>query len=80
MPACRNQVTVQASFIPTTGRGLSEAALEYHIRGHWWTRVDYTYENIPGFYSGISKQYHTLNPRGITFGETYRFGSAGASF
>ena len=54
--------------------------VEYHIRGHWWTRVDYTYEAIPDFYSDISKQYHTLNPRGIAFGATYRFGAAGASF
>ncbi len=52
---------------------------EYHMGGHWWTRVDYTYENIPGF-RGITGQSHTLNPRGITFGETYRFGSAGTIF
>jgi|HubBroStandDraft_6_1064221.scaffolds.fasta_scaffold23918_5 opacity protein-like surface antigen len=54
--------------------------VEYHIRGHWWTRVDYTYEAIPNFYSSISKEYHTLNPRGITFGATYRFGAAGTRF
>jgi hypothetical protein len=54
--------------------------LEYHIAGHWWTRVDYTYEAIPNFYSSISKEYHSLNPRGISFGATYRFGAAGTRF
>ena len=54
--------------------------VEYHLAGHWWTRVDYTYENIPNFYSGLSKQHHTLNPRGIAFGGTYRFGAAGTRF
>jgi opacity protein-like surface antigen len=54
--------------------------VEYHIRGHWWTRVDYTYEAIPDFYNGYTKQYHTLNPRGIAFGATYRFGAAGTRF
>jgi opacity protein-like surface antigen len=54
--------------------------LEYHLAGHWWTRVDYTYEALPDFYSDISKQHHTLNPRGISFGATYRFGAAGTRF
>jgi opacity protein-like surface antigen len=53
---------------------------EYHLTGHWWTRVDYTYEALPNFYSVISKQKHTLNPRGIAFGATYRFGAAGTRF
>jgi hypothetical protein len=53
---------------------------EYHIRGHWWTRVDYTYEAIPNFHSSISNQNHTLNPRGISFGATYRFGASGTRF
>lgn len=53
---------------------------EYHTVGHWWTRVDFTYEAIPDFYSGISHQKHTLNPRGIAFGETYRFGASGTRF
>jgi hypothetical protein len=44
---------------------------EYHMWGHWWTRVDYTY---------ISNQSHTLNPRGISFGATYRFGESGTRF
>jgi hypothetical protein len=54
--------------------------LEYHTWGHWWTRVDYTYEAIPNFHSSITNQYHTLNPRGIAFGETYRFGPSGTRF
>jgi hypothetical protein len=53
---------------------------EYHMGGHWWTRVDYTYEAIPNFHSGITNQNHTLNPRGISFGETYRFGESGTRF
>lgn len=53
---------------------------EYHTGGHWWTRVDFTYEVIPNFYSGLSNQHHNLNPRGISFGETYRFGSTGTRF
>ena len=54
--------------------------VEYHTWGHWWTRVDFTYEAIPNFYSGRTNQTHTLNPRGISFGETYRFGASGTSF
>ena len=52
---------------------------EYHVGGHWWTRVDYTYENLPNF-RGTTGQNHTLNPRGIAFGATYRFGEAGTTF
>ena len=29
---------------------------EYHTWGHWWTRVDYTYEAIPNFHSSITNQ------------------------
>lgn len=54
--------------------------VEYHLWGHWWTRVDYTYEALPDFYNGFTKKYHTLNPRGISFGATYRFGAAGTRF
>lgn len=53
---------------------------EYHMWGHWWTRVDYTYEAIPSFHSSVSNQNHTLNPRGISFGATYRFGESGTRF
>lgn len=54
--------------------------VEYHTSGHWWTRVEYTYDNIEHFHSGITNLYHTLNPRGIAFGETYRFGESGTRF
>jgi opacity protein-like surface antigen len=54
--------------------------VEYHTGGHWWTRVDYTYEAIQNFHSSITNQNHTLNPRGISFGETYRFGASGTTF
>ena len=53
---------------------------EYHTWGHWWTRVEFTYEAIPNFYSALSNQKNTLNPRGISFGETYRFGKSGTRF
>jgi hypothetical protein len=53
---------------------------EYHMWGHWWTRVDYTYDAIPNFHSSISGKNRTLNPRGISFGATYRFGARGASY
>lgn len=53
---------------------------EYHTWKHWWTRVDYTYEALPGFHSSVTNQNHTLNPQGITFGETYRFGPSGTRF
>jgi len=53
---------------------------EYHMSGHWWTRVDYTYEALQNFHSSITNQNHTLNPRGISFGMTYRFGPSGSRF
>jgi hypothetical protein len=46
---------------------------EIHTWHRLWTRVDYTYDFFPNFYSPISGEYHTLNPRGITFGETFHF-------
>jgi opacity protein-like surface antigen len=53
---------------------------EYHNAGHWWTRVGYSYDFFPNFHSGITGQNHALNPRGFTFGETYRFGPSGSRF
>ena len=53
---------------------------EYHLAGHWWTRVDYTYESIQNFHSSITNKRNTLNPRGISFGATYRFGASGTRF
>ena len=54
--------------------------VEYHMKGHWWTRVEYTFDNIPHFHSAATNQNHTLNPRGISFGATYRFGESGTRF
>lgn len=54
--------------------------VEYHTWGHWWTRVEYTFDNIPHFHSGGTNLNHTLNPRGIAFGETFRFGESGTHF
>ena len=53
---------------------------EYHLWDHWWLRVDYTYENIRNFHSSISNEKHTLNPRGIAFGMSYRLGASGTRF
>ena len=53
---------------------------EYHMGRHWWTRVEYTYDALENFHSSITNQNHTLNPRGIAFGETYRFGPSGTRF
>jgi opacity protein-like surface antigen len=53
---------------------------EYHLWEHWWTRVDYTYQAIPSFHSAATNQNHTLNPRGISVGVTYRFGPSGTTF
>jgi len=61
------------SNIWTVGGGV-----EYHTWGRWWTRVEYTYDYFPNF-QGLTG-IHTLNPRGISFGETFRFGPNGASF
>lgn len=47
--------------------------LEVHTWRRLWTRVDYTCDFIPHFHSSITGQYHALNPRGLTFGETFRF-------
>ena len=48
--------------------------------GEWWTQVEYSYDFFPDFHSSITNQNHTLNPRGITFGETYRFGPSGSRY
>ncbi len=54
------------------------AGVEYHTGGNWWTRVEYSYDFFPDF-KGLSGT-HALNPRGFTFGETFRFGPTGSSF
>ena len=56
------------------------AGVDIHTGGRWWTRVEYTYEGFPNFYSGITHQYHTLNPHGITFGMTYHSGAPKTRF
>jgi hypothetical protein len=47
--------------------------VEVHNWRRLWTRVDYTFDAIPNFHSSITNEYQTLNPRGLTFGETFRF-------
>jgi hypothetical protein len=37
------------------------------------TRIDYTYDGFPDFYSPISGLHHTLNPSGVSVGATYHF-------
>jgi hypothetical protein len=46
---------------------------EYRVWKRLWTRVDYTYDLFPNFYSPITHEYHYLTPSGITFGGTYHF-------
>jgi hypothetical protein len=64
-----------SSNIWTVGGGV-----EYHTWGQLWTRVEYSYDFFPNFHSNITNQNHTLNPRGITFGETFRFGPTGSRY
>ncbi len=64
-----------SSNIWTLGGGV-----EYHTWGQLWTRVEYDYDFFPNFHSSITNQYHSLNPRGFTFGETWRFGPSGSRF
>jgi opacity protein-like surface antigen len=54
--------------------------VEYHTKGQFWTRVEYTYDFFPDFHSSVTGQTHSLNPRGFTIGETYRFGPSGSRF
>jgi opacity protein-like surface antigen len=61
--------------IYTVGGGV-----EYHTGKKWWTRVEYSYDFFPDFHSSITNTNSILNPRGFTFGETYRFGLAGARY
>jgi polysaccharide export outer membrane protein len=54
--------------------------VEFHMRENWWTRVEYTYDALPNFHSSITNKNHTLNPRGISLGVTYRFGAERTRF
>lgn len=49
------------------------AGAEYRTWRRLWTRVDYEYDFFPNFYSPITGQFHTLNPSGLSFGETFHF-------
>jgi opacity protein-like surface antigen len=65
----------QSSYIWALGGGA-----EYHIKGNVWARAEYLYDFFPDFHSSISNENHSLNPHGINFGATYRFGPAGSKF
>lgn len=65
----------QTSTTYTLGGGF-----EYHTYKRLWTRVEYNYDFFTNFYSVQSGQFHSLNPRGISFGETYRFGRGGSRY
>jgi len=54
--------------------------VEYHTYGNLWTHVGYSYDFFPNFHSSITNSNHALNPRGFTFGMTYRFGPYGSRF
>lgn len=47
--------------------------VEYRITKHIWTRVDYTYDGFPNFYSPVSGKHNTLDPNGFAIGPTYHF-------
>ena len=46
---------------------------EVRLSKRLWTRIDYTYDGFPDFYSPVSRQHHTLNPSGVSVGATYHF-------
>lgn len=54
------------------------AGVEYHTWGQLWTHVEYDYSFFPDFHGRTG--VHTLNPRGFTFGETFRFGPSGSTY
>jgi hypothetical protein len=53
---------------------------EYHTYANLWTSVGYSYDFFPNFGSYVNGQKNGLNPRGFTFGMTYRFGPSGSRF
>ena len=53
---------------------------EYHTKGNFWTHVGYSYDFFPHFHSSVTGNYPSLNPRGFTFGESYRFGPSGSRY
>jgi hypothetical protein len=64
-----------SSNIWTLGGGV-----EYHAGRNWWARGEYVYDFFPDFHSSITNTHPALNPRGIIFGMTYRFGPSGSRF
>lgn len=56
------------------------AGVEYHTYRNFWTRVEYDYDFFPHFHSSVTGNFNTLDPRGITIGETFRFGPTGSRF
>jgi len=64
-----------SSYIWTLGGGV-----EYHTVGNLWAHVGYSYDYFPDFHSSVTGDNHTLNPRGFTFGMSYRFGPTGSKF
>lgn len=46
---------------------------EYKTWRHIWTRVDYTYDGFPNFYSPVTGHHPTLDPNGFAVGATYHF-------
>jgi hypothetical protein len=46
---------------------------EVRLSRHVWTRIDYTYDGFPDFYSQVSRLHHTLDPNGVSIGATYHF-------
>jgi opacity protein-like surface antigen len=88
-PYMKGEIGLASLSHPSNGTGRTHdsshiwsagAGVEYHTAGNFWTKVGYDYEFFPNFHSSITNQVHTLNPRGFTFGETYRFGSNGSQF
>ena len=53
---------------------------EYHTVGQFWTHVGYSYDFFPDFHSSVTGHNPALNPRGFTFGGSYRFGPSGSHY
>jgi len=64
----------------TTNTWTLGGGFEYHTYGRLWTRVEYNYDFFTNFHSSITGKNPALNPRGFTFGETYRFGRGGSQY
>ena len=47
--------------------------VEFALTRRIWTRIDYTYEGFPDFYSQVTGQHNTLDPNGVSVGATYHF-------